>query len=96
MITSSLDAKRARLAMQLGQLSAVAWVREVDRLAQYDTVSLEEAITLLGRRFAGDYLESRRHIIWPMLEYMFIRLDTSAWAHPLRTRAAHAERGAAA
>src|SRR5262245_9141072 len=98
MKTSSLDSQRARLALRLGRLSAEAWVHEVDLLAQYDSVSLDEALTLLGRRFAGEYLASRRHIVWPMLEYAFIRLDSSAWAHPLRhpSGGAREERGAAA
>ena len=56
-----------QLAARLKKLSAVAWVNEVDRLARFDSVSIDEVLTLLGRRFAGDYLARRRGIVWSML-----------------------------
>lgn len=84
MRTAALEFQRVSLSWRLARLSAHAWVREVDRLAEYESVTLEEAMTLLGRRFAGEYLESRRHIVWPMLEYVFMRLEPAYWADPLR------------
>jgi hypothetical protein len=84
MDTGALDAERRRLADHLVRLSARAWVGEVDRLACYESISLDEALMLLGRRFSGPYLESRRQIIWPMLEYFHICFEPEAWAHPLR------------
>ncbi len=79
MNTRSLEVRRTRLASRLVKLSADAWVREVDLLARYDSISQDEALTLLGRRFAGDYLASRRNIIWPMLEYLYLSIDADAW-----------------
>jgi hypothetical protein len=64
------------------KLSADAWVREVDLLARYESISQDEALTLLGRRFAGDYLSSRRHIVWPMLEYLYLSIDADGWLAP--------------
>jgi hypothetical protein len=72
MQTGNDDVALARLAERLERLSAKAWVVEVDRLARFD-VELDEAVLLLGGRFAGDYLDSRRTIIWPMLEYLYVR-----------------------
>ena len=96
----SPESERIRIAARLKRLSAVAWVNEVDRLARFDSVSIDEALTLLGRRFAGDYLDSRRHIIWNMLEYVFVRFEPEAWTDPLRCgfrrRSARSSRGAAA
>jgi hypothetical protein len=68
-------------------LSADAWVREVDLLARYDSITLDEALTLLGRRFAGDYLRSRRNIVWPMLEYVHLSIAPESWVAPLRAGA---------
>jgi hypothetical protein len=65
-------------------MSANAWVVEVERLARFESVTVEEALTLLGRRFAGDYLVSRRHIVWLMLEYVYLRFEPEAWSDPLR------------
>ena len=79
MSTRSLESRRTRLASRLVKLSADAWVREVDLLARYDSISKDEALTLLGRRFAGDYLASRRHIVWPMLEYLYLSIDAESW-----------------
>jgi hypothetical protein len=83
MTARTLEARRNRLASRLEKLSADAWVREVDLLARYDAITLDEALTLLGRRFAGDYLASRRHIVWPMLEYVFLSIDADGWLAPL-------------
>jgi hypothetical protein len=83
MRTRSLDARRSRLASRLEKLSADAWVREVDLLARYEAITVDEALTLLSRRFAGEYLASRRHIVWPMLEYLFLAIDADAWLVPL-------------
>jgi hypothetical protein len=89
-----------RLGERLKQMSAVAWVVEVDRLARFETITVDEALTLLGRRFAGNYLVSRRHIVWLMLEYAFLRFEPEAWHDPLRRtprrRSARRKRGAAA
>jgi hypothetical protein len=79
MNTRSLEVRRTRLAARLVKLSADAWVKEVDLLARYDSISKDEALTLLGRRFAGDYLASRRHIVWPMLEYLYLCIDADGW-----------------
>ena len=96
MRTAALEFRRARLAWRLARLSAHAWVREVDRLAQYDSISLDDAVTLLGRRFAGEYLDSRRHIAWPMLEYLHLRLEPRFWADPMRDAQRRAGENAAA
>ena len=89
-----------QLAGRLRRLSAVAWVHEVDRMARFDGVTVDEALTLLGRRFAGDYLARRRGIVWSMLEYVFVKLEPESWANPLRVaprrRSARRGRGAAA
>ena len=89
-----------QLSARLKKLSAVAWVNEVDRLARFDSVSIDEVLTLLGRRFAGEYLERRRGIVWCMLEYVFVRLEPEAWADPVREaprrRSARQSKGAAA
>ena len=89
-----------RLGERLKQMSALAWVVEVDRLARFETITVDEALTLLGRRFAGEYLVSRRHIVWLMLEYAFQRFEPEAWNDPLRRRprrqSARRSRGAAA
>jgi hypothetical protein len=86
MATRSLETKRTRLAARLVKLSADAWVREVDLLARYDAITPDEALTLLGRRFAGDYLASRRHIVWPMLEYVYLSIDGASWLTSTATR----------
>jgi hypothetical protein len=100
MISDSAESERLRLSARLKKLSAVAWVHEVDRIARFEAISIDEALTLLGRRFEGHYLESRRHIVWTMLEYVHVRLEPDAWADPLRCkprrRSARASRGAAA
>ncbi|MBK6315898.1 MAG: hypothetical protein IPF53_16795 [Blastocatellia bacterium] len=89
-----------QLAARLKKLSAVAWVNEVDRLARFDSVSIDEVLTLLGRRFAGDYLARRRGIVWSMLEYVYVRIEPEAWADPVREaprrRSARKGKGAAA
>jgi hypothetical protein len=89
-----------RLGERLKQMSALSWVVEVDRLARFETITVDEALTLLGRRFAGDYLVSRRHIVWLMLEYAFLRFEPDAWHDPIRRRprrqSARQSRGAAA
>ena len=89
-----------RLGARLREMSAVAWVVEVERLARFQTISVDEALTLLGRRFAGDYLVSRRHIVWLMLEYVYLRFEPEAWNDPMRCRprrrSARRSRGAAA
>lgn len=72
------------LATRLKTFSAVAWVNEVDRLARFDAISVDEALTLLGRRFAGEYLESRRHIVWTMIEYLYFQFEPEAWQEPMR------------
>jgi len=38
-------------AYALFAMSAAAWVREVDRIARFESVTVDEALTLLGRRF---------------------------------------------
>ena len=89
-----------QLAARLKKLSAVAWVNEVDRLARFDSVSIDEVLTLLGRRFAGEYLDRRRGIIWSMLEYVYVRIEPEAWADPGRVaprrQSARNRKGAAA
>ncbi len=89
-----------QLAARLKKLSAVAWVNEVDRLARFDTVSIDEVLTLLGRRFAGEYLARRRGIVWCMLEYVYVRIEPESWADPVREaprrRSSRKSKGAAA
>ena len=81
-------------------MSAAAWVREVDRIARFESVTVDEALTLLGRRFGAAYLESRRHIAWLLIEYVWVRFEPEAWADPIREaprrRSARRARGAAA
>lgn len=90
----------AALGARLKRLSAAAWVREVERLARFDAITVEEALTLLGRRFSGGYLESRRQLAWSLIEYVYLRFEPEAWTDPLRTtprrRSARKARGAAA
>jgi hypothetical protein len=81
---TALDAERSTLADHLKRLSAPAWVAAVDEIADRPDVRIEEALGILAGRFSGDYLESRRAIIWPMLEYLHIRLEPGMWADPLR------------
>jgi hypothetical protein len=88
------DPKRIRLASQLTRLSADEWVAAVDELAASDPVPLEEALWSLARRFAGEYLDSRRAIVWPMLEYFHMSLEPAMWANPLRGGQAESRRSA--
>ncbi|HQR39380.1 MAG TPA: hypothetical protein PLF26_13385 [Blastocatellia bacterium] len=95
------EAASEKLADRLKTLSAGAWVFEVDRLAKFESITLDEALVLLGRRFAGDYLESRRQIVWSLIEYAYIRFEPDAWIDPLRCNprrrsARRRSRGAAA
>lgn len=94
------ESARACLSERLKRLSGGAWVNEVDRLARFETISIEEALTLLGRRFQGEFLESRRHIAWSLIEYVYVRLEPEAWQDPIRCqpkrRSARKARGAAA
>jgi hypothetical protein len=87
-----------RLARRLERLSASLWVAEVDALARDDEMTVDAALSLLARRFAGGYLEKRRDLSWTMLEYLFVRLEPEAWLAPLRyeLRRARPRRGAAA
>lgn len=80
----SLDAERAALRDRLCQLSTEAWAAEVDRLARFESVTVDEALTLLARRFGVEYLDARRHVVWRMLEYLFLQLEPEAWRDPLR------------
>ncbi len=81
-------------------MSAASWVSEVDHLARFETVTVDEALTLLGRRFGGEYLDSRRHIVWLLIEYVYLRFEPHAWLDPMREqprrRSARRARGAAA
>ena len=54
MHADSLDAERAALHDRLCQLSTEAWAAEVDRLARFESVTVDEALTLLARRFGVD------------------------------------------
>jgi hypothetical protein len=85
----------ARLAVRLDRMSAGAWVREVDRLARFESVSIDEALTLLSRRFGCEYFERHRQIVWPMLEYMHLRFDPEAWADPIGCQPRRCKRPAA-
>jgi hypothetical protein len=80
------ECARERLSERLKKMSAAAWVHEVDRLARFDSISVDEALTLLGRRFAGEFLVSRRHIVWLLIEYAYLRFEPEAWNDPMRCR----------
>ena len=82
----SSESVREHLSDRLRRMSAAAWVNEVDRLARFDTISVDEALTLLGRRFAGEFLESRRHIVWNLIEYAYLKFEPEAWNDPMRCR----------
>lgn len=94
------DDATVSLANRLKELSAEQWVVEVDRLANFESITVDEALLLLGRRFAGDYLDSRRQIVWKLIEYAYARFEPDAWFDPLackpRRRSARRPRGAAA
>jgi hypothetical protein len=86
-----------RLADRLRLMTASAWVNEVDHLSRFQTITADEALTLLGRRFAGDYLGSRRHIVWLLIEYVFVKFEPEAWRDPIRNAPRRrSARGAAA
>jgi hypothetical protein len=86
-----------RLSERLRRMSAGAWVAEVDRLARFETIAVDEALTLLGRRFSGEFLDSRRHIAWNLIEYVYLRFEPEAWRDPMRHRPRRrSARGAAA
>jgi hypothetical protein len=97
MRTESPDSARERLSDRLRHMSAAAWVHEVDRLARFESITVEEALTLLGRRFAGGFLVSRRHIAWLLIEYAYMKFEPEAWFEPMRYRPRRrSARGAAA
>ena len=86
MNADSLDTERAALRDRLCHVSAAAWAAEVDRLARFEAVTVDEALTLLARRFGRDYLDARRNVAWRMLEYLFLQLEPEAWHDPLRCK----------
>jgi hypothetical protein len=100
MTLDSPELARERLSDRLKRMSASAWVTETDRLARFDTIAVDEALTLLGRRFGGAFLESRRHIVWLLIEYVYLSFEPEAWKDPMRyrprRRSARRARGAAA
>jgi hypothetical protein len=100
MTVDSPELVRQRLSERLRRMSAAAWVNETDRLARFETIAVDEALTLLGRRFGSGFLESRRHIVWLLIEYVYLSFEPEAWRAPLRCaprrRSARRARGAAA